>query len=327
MTATPTRIAVPTQLSPGAWIGHDPRAPVLDYAGVTMGTRWRVRLAAPPTLDRDGVLPAIQHRLDRLVDQMSHWEPDSVLGRYNRADAGTWLTLPPDFARVIEASLDIAEMSDGAFDPAIGRLVNLWGFGPVAVDGPPSDDQVAQAHATSGWRQLNYDRQAQQLRQPGGLQLDLSGIAKGYAVDAVAALLASLGVRHALVEIGGELVGRGLKPDGDPWWVDLETPPGLSLQPVRVALHDLAVATSGDYVRGAHTIDPATGRPSESGVISVSVLHPSAMIADAWASALAVLGPRAGMALAARETVAARMIARDADGLCETITPALAAMM
>ena len=119
MTATPTRIAVPTQLSPGAWIGHDPRAPVLDYAGVTMGTRWRVRLAPPPTLDRDGVMPAIQRRLDRLVAEMSHWEADSVLGRYNRSDAGTWLTLPPDFARDIESSLDIAEISDGAFDPAI----------------------------------------------------------------------------------------------------------------------------------------------------------------------------------------------------------------
>jgi thiamine biosynthesis lipoprotein len=292
-----------------------------------MGTTWRVRLAAPATLDRAGVIPTIQHLLDRLVDQMSHWEPDSVLGRYNRSAPGTWLTLSPDFAHVMESALHIAEISDGAFDPAIGRLVTLWGFGPFPVEEPPSRDQVAQALASSGWRRLTYDRQAQRLRQPGGLQLDLSGIAKGYAVDAVAAQLATLGIRHALVEIGGELVGRGLKSDGDPWWVDLETPPGLSLRPLRIALHDLAVATSGDYVRGAHTIDPATGRPSESGVISVSVLHPSAMIADAWASALAVLGPDAGMALAARKALPVRMIARDAKGLSETISPALAAMM
>jgi thiamine biosynthesis lipoprotein len=139
----------------------------------------------------------------------------------------------------------------------------------------------------------------------------------------VADLLAEQGITHALVEIGGELAGRGMRPDGDPWWVDLENPPGVPLPPIRVALHEIAVATSGDYVRGAHTIDPATGRPPANGVRSVSVLHRSAMLADAWASAITVLGPDAGMAAAKREGLAVRMVL-DRE---ERLSPALAAML
>lgn len=320
------RIAVPA-VSPGALTGHDPSVPVIDLVGATMGTIWRVRLAAPDGLDRAGLQYAIERRLAGLVAEMSHWETGSLLSRFNRAPAGSWHALPPDFAAVISAALAIATASEGAFDPAIGALVDLWGFGPVAMDAPPGGAALAGARSASGWRLLAFDAAAGRLRQPGGLSLDLSGIAKGYAVDAVAALLAARGIRHGLVEIGGELVGRGLRPDGEPWWVDLETPPNAGLAPFRIALHDLAVATSGDYVRGDHTIDPATGRPAARGVISASVLHPSAMAADAWASALTVLGDEAGLALAEREQLAARIVSRHGRTVTETISSALAAML
>ena len=288
-----------------------------------MGTSWRVRLAGTPGLDVAALRAATQARLDGIVAEMSHWQADSRLGRFNRAHKGAWLDLPPDFATVISAALDIAAGSGGAFDPALGALVDLWGYGPVSVAVPPSDHAVQAARAVSGWRLLDYYRQARRLRQPGGLRLDLSGIAKGFAVDAIADLLAQRGVRHCLAEIGGELVGRGLRPDGDPWWVELENPPGVPLPPIRIALHELAVATSGDYVRGAHTIDPATGRPLANGVRSVSVLHASAMLADAWASALTVLGPDEGMAMARRAGLAVRLVT-DRE---ERLSPALAAML
>ena len=180
------------------------------------------------------------------------------------------------------------------------------------------------ALAAGGWRRLVFEEQSARLRQPGGMCLDLSGIAKGYAVDRIAQLLAEHGVRHALVEVGGELAGRGLRPDGDPWWVDLETPYGVAA-PLRVALHDLAVATSGDYVRGRHTIDPRSGRPVVH-ALAVSVVHSSAMLADAWATALSVL-PQAEMeALAIRERLACRALVR-AGGAVEWISPGLAAML
>jgi thiamine biosynthesis lipoprotein len=292
-----------------------------------MGTKWHIRLARPQGLDLKSLHKAVQGRLDGLVLQMSHWRLDSVLCGFNRAPAGTWAVLPADFAVVMRIGLGIAARSGGAFDPTIGALVDLWGFGPVAIAAPPADDAIEQALGCSGWERTAFDAATSRLRQPGGLRLDLSGIAKGYAVDAIAALLADHGVRHCLVEIGGELTGRGLKPDGEPWWVDLETPGLDPLPPFRAALHEWAVATSGDYVRGAHTIDPATGRPATQNVVSVSVFHASAMQADAWASALTVLGPEAGLALAVREGLAARIVASDGTGLREVLTPALQALL
>jgi thiamine biosynthesis lipoprotein len=291
-----------------------------------MGTVWRVRLAAPAGFDPAPLTHAIAARLGLLVAEMSHWEPASLLSRFNRAKAGQWLSLPPDFATVIAAALDIAARSDGAFDPALGALVDLWGFGPTAPSAPPDPVSVDSARAMSGWRRLDFDPGARRLRQPGGLRLDLSGIAKGYAVDAVADLLQAHGHSHALVEVGGELAGRGIRPDGEPWWVDLENPVA-GLPAFRVALHEIAVATSGTYVRGDHNFDPATGRPARHNVVSASVLHRSAMHADAWASALTVLGPEAGLALAAREDLAARIVVRDAAGVREIISPALAALL
>ena len=306
---------------------RDPAAPVIVLAGETMGTTWRVLLAPSPRVNVARVEAAIITRLAGLVAEMSHWDLRSLLSRFKRARAGSWLVLPPDFATVIAAAMSIAEASGGAFDPAIGRLVNLWGYGPPGPTVPPDARAIQTAHLASGYARLTYDPAARRLRQPGGLTLDLSGIAKGYAVDTVADLIAAAGMPHALVEIGGELAGRGVRPDGEPWWVDLEPVPDADLRPLRVGLHQLAVATSGTYLRGDHNLDPATGRPVADAPASVSVLHASAMIADAWASALSVLGPVAGMAMAERHCLAARIVANAADGYVEHLSPAVAAML
>ena len=322
------RIALPPAIDPQAFLRRDPSRAIVDLYGETMGTTWHVRFVAPAHVDIAAVHAAMVVKLDAIVDEMSQWSGSSILCRFNRSDAGSWTTLPADFNSVIAAAIDIAGRSDGAFDPAIGRLVDLWGFGPPgAVATPPSDATIAAARATSGWRLLAHDRASRRLRQPGQLALDLSGIAKGFAVDAIADMLGTYDIADCLVEIGGELVGRGIRPDGEPWWVDLEAPPGMSLPPLRIALHGLAVATSGNYRRGNHNLDPRTGRPCDNGVLSVSVIHASAMIADAWATALTVLGLTEGLAVATRENLAVRIVVRDGDGAIETLSPALIDML
>lgn len=295
-----------------------------------MGTSWSAQFTAPPAVDVPSVQAAIFVRLEDIVRQMSHWSAGSALCGFNRAEPGTWIVLPPDFAQVMARSLAIAEASDGAFDPTIGRLVDLWGFGPPGPKPAPGANDLAKARAQSGWRRLAFDTEAKRLRQPGGLALDLSGIAKGYAVDALSALLTRIGARHHLVEIGGELAGAGLRPDGDPWWVDLECPTATQVHvaPLRIALHGLAVATSGSYVRGDHTLDPRTGRPVDNGCISVSVVAKNAMSADGWASALTVLGHATGIALADRIGLAARIIHVDSHGhVSEALSKPMKAML
>jgi len=326
MDAPVPRIVVP-RIDPGALVGLDARAPVREIGGETMGTVWRARFCAAPDFDAQALEALVQVRLDGIVAEMSHWAADSLLSQFGASAGGSWTTLPPDFSAVMSAGLAIAERSDGAFDPAIGRLTDLYGLGPRPAESEPDAQAVAEALEVSGWRRLAFEPAMRRLRQPGGLWLDLSGIAKGYAVDAVADLLAREGIRHCLVEIGGELTGRGMRPDGDPWWVDLEIPAGMRARPIRIALHQMAVATSGNYVRGAHTLDPRSGQRVENGVASVSVLHTRAMEADAWASALTVLGLHAGAALAIREDLAVHILARQGEMTREWISPALTEML
>lgn len=319
------RVAVPRALDAAVLAGSAPDHVVTRLAGATMGTGWRVRVAHPPGQAVAALQPAIEARLAGLVEEMSHWERDSAISRFNALPAGAWMALPPDFARVMDVAFAVADASAGAFDPALGRLVSLWGFGPEGPMPAPDATALAAARAASGVWRLRQD--GTRLRQPGGLALDLSGIAKGYAVDAVAAVIRAAGFPHALVEIGGELVGFGVRPDAQPWWVDLEAPPGVVVAPLRVALCGLAVATSGNYVRGDHTIDPESGRPVRNGVLSASVIAGSAVVADAWASALTVLGPEGAAEVAARDGIAARLLWRAATGIREIVTPALRAML
>lgn len=313
--------------------------------GQTMGTTWQVRWTAQAaSAPAERVRVAVQEELDRVVQQMSTWLPGSDLDRFNRAPAGTSHTVPEAMGEVLQAACWLADVSGGAFNPAAGVLVNLWGFGPSPrVTDPgftaPTDAAVQRALAHNDWRALRWDGASRQLHQPGGVLLDLSAIAKGYAVDRVAKRLSAMGVPHTLVEVGGELRGHGLRPDGQPWWVELESPPVAqgqrALPTTRVALHGLSVATSGDYrrvftqggVRWPHTIDPREGRPLANGLASVSVLHAECLWADAWSTALTVLGPDEGVALAEAHGIAALFVQREPDGrLRETLTPAMQAL-
>lgn len=320
------RIAVPLAIDPAVFARFDPAAPIIRLDGATMGTTWHVLAAVPPSLSltRADLASRITARLAALTRQMSHWDDGSQLSLINRAPAGTRHRLPHDLGEVIACSLAIAAASQGAFDPAIGRLTDLWGLGPNPAAQAPDCAAIAAALRHCGWHRVGFDPAARTLTQPGGLWFDLSGIAKGYAVDAISDLLAELGVRHAMVEIGGECRGRGMRPDGDPWWVDIENPPACTVPPLRLALHDIAIATSGDYLRGAHTLDPRDGLPVRHETSAVSVVHPSCMAADAWATALGVVPRSRAEALARTHGLAVRIVARGGE---EWLSPALQAML
>ena len=330
---SPPRVLVPAAIaSTPPTLG----ARVHEFAGDTMGTTWRVRLVGASTLRREPVGQAIQAALDAVVAQMSTWDAASDLARFNRAAPGTWTPLPEHFHAVLACAREVAERSDSAFDPTVGALVDAWGFGPVARRGMPAAAPLADAHRRAGWRRLAIDPVRRALLQPGGLALDLSAIAKGFGVDLVARRLDALGFTDHLVEVGGELRGSGVKPDGQPWWVLLEQPAdGDAGQQTLLALHGLSVATSGDYrrwfehegTRYSHTIDPRDGRPIRHGLASVTVIHADCMRADAWSTALGVLGPDAGLALANRLGLAARLLVRAGDGFAERRSAAFDALL
>ncbi|MDF2900948.1 MAG: ApbE family lipoprotein [Phenylobacterium sp.] len=329
-----SRVAVPLELSPPALA---PRGgAMLEFGGPTMGVAWSVKALAPSGFDLDAAKDQIQGLLNGLVAQMSPWEPQSHISRFNRAPAGAWLDMPPAFHHVLTSALAWAQASDGAFDPTAGRLVDLWGFGPAgAVEAPPAAEAVSAALGASGWDKLALE--GSRAFQPGGLELDFSGIAKGFAVDEVSRALGVIGLPDHLVEIGGELRGQGVKPSGEPWWVEIALPPDAVMPegPILLALHGLSVATSGDYrrflehdgQRCAHTLDPRLGRPIDNGVRSVSVVHETCMDADALSTVLGVLGPQVGPEFAAKHGLAAHFLVDDVAGLREILSPKLQAML
>jgi thiamine biosynthesis lipoprotein len=334
------------------YISEDP-APaggaIRDFGGRSMGTSWSVRLVAAPDDACAHLQQGLQQQLDMVVAEMSHWEADSNLGRFNRAGEGSWQALPPAFFDVLSFAMDVGSASGGAYDPCAGALVNLWGFGPHGrFDQPdfvrPTGAQIAEAVARLGARPVRLEHEGRRALQPGGVQLDLSSVAKGYSVDRLAYYLKTQGVQHYLVEVGGELRGAGVKPDGQPWWVALEEigdavpapSPDASPAELVLALHGLSVATSGDYrryfeldgQRYSHTIDPRSGMPIANDLASVTVVHAQCMAADAWSTALTVLGREQGLRMAERQGLAARFVARDADGgYTETMSTHLRGML
>ena len=337
------RVLVPQRI-----VGPPPpsTARIARLGGRSMGCEWRVSCVDEGGRIDAAAAPAADQRLsqeicavlDRVVEQMSTWEPDSLITRFNRAATGSRVELPSEFALVLGCALHVARATCGALDPTAGELVRLWGFGPSrryhdAGFVIPDSGQIKTALACRGWQRLQLDA-AMDLLQPGGLTLDFSAVAKGFAVDEVSRLLRAQGFVHHLVDIGGELRGAGMKPDGQPWWVDVQSPIA-GATPTRIALHELAVATSGDYLQGfdvdgrrySHCIDPRSGCPVDNGVCSVTVVHSQCMLADAWSTALMVLGVEDGLAVAAAENIAALWVVRAGDGIEEHASSAFRALI
>ena len=284
----------------------------LETGGEVMGTTWSAKVAGHYG-DAASVVAGLGEAVHDVDARMSTYKEDSEISRFGRAPADTPFEVSADTLKVVADALRIAGITRGAFDPTIMPLVDLWGFGPAPTPAAaPNAEAIATALANCGYGKIT-------MRSGGGrsvlqksdaaLRLDLSAIAKGHGVDALAAVLEEAGAAHFLVEIGGELRAKGVTNDGSPWMVGIEAPrfdqgPGRPLQ-AAVALQDLAIATSGDYrnyrvldgKRYSHTLDPRTGYPVEHDLASVTILAPTCRQADAWATACMVLGAESALAV------------------------------
>jgi len=294
-------------------------------SGPTMGTTFTVKVVAEDVDEaaRRQLAAKVREVVDGVDDAMSTYKPESELSRFNRHDTQPF-EASPELVAVMTEAQRVARLSGGAFDITVGPLVDAWGFGPETTAGRPSENRLAELMTATGWKKLGIDSEHGLLhKMHEDLRCDLSAIAKGYAVDRVASSLEGAGLQDYMVEIGGEVRTRGRNAARRVWRIGVERPDesGREVQ-VAVPLADAAMATSGDYRnfferddrRVSHTINPRTGRPVTHNLASVSVISQSCMTADALATALDVLGPEAGWALAEEVNLAALFIVRNADG-------------
>jgi len=292
-----------------------------------MGTTWTVRIAGITGTEQARLQSLLEARLDELNRHLSHYDPDAEVSTFNQQNNTAWFKVSTDLATVIEQALRVSAASDGAFDITVAPAADAWGFGPTAATGQAPDGTTLQsARDHSGYQKLELSDDQSAIRKLDPLiRLDLSAIAKGYAVDQLAYLLENLGMHDYMVEIGGEVRTAGERPDGKGWRIGIESPHNaLPIQYV-VAPGNAAIATSGNYrnyymldgKKISHTIDPGTAMPVNNGLESVSVIAPDAMQADAYATTIMVLGPEAGFAFAQRLGIAAMLM------LSDTATPAI----
>lgn len=303
---------------------------VLHLSGDTMGTTYNITVVDAPKEASVAVLAqAITAMLTTVNGQMSNWDKQSEVSLFNKSTSTDPLTVSPEFAYVMQGANQVHSLSHGKFDVTLAPLVNLWGFGPKEPGDPlPSEEDIAAALKTVGQlRMLSLTDTppapaATLQKTDGAVSVNLSAIAKGYGVDQLAQVLKDHGIKRYLVEIGGDLVSAGLNETDTPWSIGIEKPDAAS-QTVQMILpvSDLGMATSGDYrnyfeqdgIRYSHIIDPTVGRPISHHTTSVTVLAQNAMMADAWATAMLVLGVDGGLAVANENGIAAYFISRDGD--------------
>lgn len=308
-------------------------------SGATMGTRYRVLVRADevgPTAAR----AIINAELAALIDALSTWTEDSEISRFNRD-----CTQPsghPMLLAVVAAAQAVFAASGGAFDPSVVPLLELWGFGPGGRRDPgvPTPAAIDAARRQVDFSRIVLQRDATVVCTQAGMRIDVSALGKGYAVDRVHDALKAAGARNLLVEIGGEVRVSGTRASDEPFRIGIERPaelltdgadPGARARGRELlgarALTGGGVATSGNYrnffvherKRYTHIVDPRTGWPVPAELASVSVVADTAMMADAWATALMVLGPEHGPAVARAEGLRALFVLESGE---EIVVPA-----
>lgn len=310
--------------------------PPIVLTGPTMGTTYTITLVElPPHATEAHVQARVDDLLAGVNARMSTYDAASEVSRFNASTSTEWVAISPETLAVVEEAERVSVLTGGAFDITVGPVVDLWGFGPTRNAGAIPDDRViARTLESVGHRWIHTRPEPPAIRKARPeVRIDLSAIAKGYAVDRVAAYLASVGVSDFLVEVGGETRARGRSPRGARWKIGIEKPLALGRVVHRVVvLENQALATSGDYRNSfehdgevySHMIDPRTGRPVKNTLASVSVLAESSMHADALATGLMILGLEAARALAEREKLAVLFIVRRGDAFREEATAAMA---
>ena len=317
----------------------DQPADLYRLSGPTMGTTWNATIVLPTDSDlqQEQLLSGIESALESVNESMSTYRDDSEISRFNLSPEEQWFSVSTDFYVVLSAALAVGQQSGGAYDVTVGPLVNLWGFGPKGlVPEPPTAESVMDVRQRVGQDYLRLNGESHSLKKSADVYLDLSSIAKGFAVDKIARWLDDQGVADYLVEVGGEMRVAGMSPRGDAWRVAIEQPEmGRFDIASAIRLSNAGVATSGDYrnyfeadgVRYSHSIDPRTGYPVAHELVSVTVVHPSTMLADAWATALTVLGAEDAWSVAQEQGLAVYLIQRDGDGFRSRYTDSFAPML
>jgi thiamine biosynthesis lipoprotein len=298
---------------------------------------WTVKVSAlPEGKDAATARAELQQLLDAANGVLSTYQADTELMRFNRAPAGQWVKVSPLLFNAVREAQAVSEATGGRYDVTVGPLVNLWGFGPDAVPVTvPDAAAIAAARARVGYRKVTLDASRLALRHEAGVQLDLSSVGEGVAVDALSARLAAWGVRDYLVSVAGCSRASGQRPDGRDWRLAIEKPDGSGGVQQVLRLGNRSVSTSGSYrnyheiggVRYSHTIDPASGQPIRHKGVSVSVIGSEATRADAWATALNVLGPDEGHALAEARQIPAYFIYHTDKGPAVRYTTAFRAFL
>lgn len=306
----------------------------IELSGPTMGTTYTVKVAPPlAEVDSHRARVVIDEVLAQIDREMSGYRDDSTLSRFNASRSTDWFEVSSDLAKVVSAALHVSELSHGAMDITVAPLVNLWGMGPAGERADlPSDAEIASVREHIGHDKLQVRESPAALRkQSPGLTIDLNAIAPGYAVDLLAARLASLGLANFMIDIGGEVLARGKNAAGEAWRIAVERPVDTDPSPYAIVeLQNSSVTTSGEYRhyierdghRYSHTIDPRTARPVEHKLVSVVVVGDTSMAVDAWATALNVLGEEAGYELAVQRGMPVMFIVAAGEGRFENkMTP------
>lgn len=292
-----------------------------------MGTSFSVKVVSEPLSGEQerAINETIRRELDGVNARMSTYLETSELSRLNRWTEPEPLAVSAELLAVLLAAKEAGQATRGAFDITIGPLVNAWGFGPKgSPPAPPPDAELARLRQLTGWDKIEIDQARSAVRKAAPeVFVDLSGVAKGYAVDRVAEALTASGCPHHMVEVGGEVRASGVNQRGVPWRIGIEAPvPGARRVQRALALDGLAMATSGDYrnfyeshgVRYAHIIDPRTARPVRHSLASVSVIDATCARADAFATGLMVLGGEEGFSVAEEWNLAALFLIRMSNG-------------
>jgi thiamine biosynthesis lipoprotein len=306
------------------------------FSGRTMGTTYNVKFISDQSMDADALQQKIDQRLIDINQLMSTYIVDSELSLFNRAPSQQPYTLSPETAFVVAEAMRLGEISGQALDITVGPLVNLWGFGPTKrPETVPSALQIADAKALSGLDKLTLEGVVV-TKSIDNLYVDLSTIAKGYGVDAIAELLIDYNLTNFLVEIGGEMRVAGNKLNGDAWRIAIEKPVSESRTVQKIiSVGDNAIATSGDYrnyyeeegIRYSHLIDPTTGYPIQHNTVSATVVHPSSMTADGLATAMMVLSAKDAQTLAEEQGIALLLILKEGEAFVEYQSPVFAQMV
>lgn len=305
----------------------------LRIGGETMGTTYSVTVVADEdTIDTDTLTATISATLDDVNAAMSNWDPGSEISRFNAAATTDPVPVSDDLHTLMGVAMEVHALSGGRFDVTVAPLIDLWGFGPRTPDSPvPDAAAIEAAMAAVGQAAMLSMGDGTLAKSRPDVTANLSAIAKGWGVDAVAAALRDAGIDRYLVEIGGDLVAAGTNADGAPWRVGIERPETGGGAVGRVVdVSGAGLATSGDYrnyvehdgTRFSHIIDPVTGRPIAHRTASVTVIADDATRADALATALMAMDDAEAMALAAEHDIAALLIVREGDGFATLETAA-----